>query len=60
MDSRLLVTVCVTEYNVPSMVSSVLQSFIHVTVVAGEPVEVQVSVCAVALYSSLVILGGAV
>ncbi len=52
------VTVCSMLYVVPPM-SSGEPSFIHVTVVAGEPVEVQVSVNESGSKVRLVMLGGA-
>ncbi len=52
------VTVCSMLYVVPSMTSEE-PSFIHATVVAGEPVEVQVSVNESGSKVRLVILGRA-
>ena len=58
MDAALLVTVCVSWYLVPSMFSGRL-FFIQVTVVAGEPVEVQVKDLVVMSNVRLMIRGGA-
>ena len=60
IDSVLLVTVCVSWYVLPLMVSG-CPSLIQVTVVAGEPVEVQVRVDDVfpGVNTKLDIFGGA-
>ena len=58
VDALLTVTVWVMLYVVPSTVS-VTPSLVHVTVVAGEPVEVQVRASIAGLNSRLVTSGGA-